>query len=86
VSKDHEAQVRPLRVLGVGKHGSGRAGVGNTLVLKGDHLVQWRRNVAHLTEGLPQNVGETLPVKGISTNGTVRVDIVDRWLRHLYKN
>jgi hypothetical protein len=25
-------------------------------------------------------------VKGIGTNGTVRVDLVDRWLRHLYKN
>jgi hypothetical protein len=24
-------------------------------------------------------------VKGISTNGTVRVDLVDRWLRHLCK-
>jgi hypothetical protein len=30
-------------------------------------------------------VGKTLPVKGIGTNGTVRVDLVDRWLRHLYK-
>jgi hypothetical protein len=25
-------------------------------------------------------------VKGIGTDGTVRVDLVDRWLRHLYKN
>jgi hypothetical protein len=25
-------------------------------------------------------------MKGIGTNGTVRVDLVDRWLRHLYKN
>jgi hypothetical protein len=24
-------------------------------------------------------------VKGIGTNGTVRVDLVDRWLCHLYK-
>jgi hypothetical protein len=24
-------------------------------------------------------------VKGIGTNGTVHVDLVDRWLRHLYK-
>jgi hypothetical protein len=24
-------------------------------------------------------------VKGIGTNGTVCVDLVDRWLRHLYK-
>jgi hypothetical protein len=31
-------------------------------------------------------VGKTLLVKGIGTNGTVRVDLVDRWLRHLYKN
>jgi hypothetical protein len=43
-------------------------------------------SVAHLTEGLPQNAGKTLPVKGIGTNGTVRVDLIDRWLRHLYKN
>jgi hypothetical protein len=86
VRKEHHAQVRPLRVLGVGEHGSGRVGVGNTLVSKRDHLVQWRRSVAHLTEGLPQNVGKTLPVKGIGTNGTVRVDLVDWWLRHLYKN
>jgi hypothetical protein len=78
VSKEHHTQVHPLRVLGVGEHGSGRAGVGNTLVPKRDHLVQWRRSVAHLTEGLPQNARKTLPVKGIGTNGTVRVD--------LYKN
>jgi hypothetical protein len=25
-------------------------------------------------------------VKGISTNSTVHVNLVDRWLRHLYKN
>jgi hypothetical protein len=25
-------------------------------------------------------------VKGIGMNGTIRVDLVDRWLRHLYKN
>jgi hypothetical protein len=25
-------------------------------------------------------------VKGIGTNRTVRVDLVDRWLRHLYNN
>jgi hypothetical protein len=25
-------------------------------------------------------------MKGISMNGTVRVDLIDRWLRHLYKN
>jgi hypothetical protein len=25
-------------------------------------------------------------MKGIGTNGTVCVDLVDRWLRHLYKN
>jgi hypothetical protein len=73
-------------VLRVGEHGSGRAGIRNTLVPKRDHLVQRRRSVAHLTEGLPQNAGKTLPVKGIGTNGTVRVDLVDRWLRHLYKN
>jgi hypothetical protein len=24
-------------------------------------------------------------VKGIGMSGTVRVDLVDRWLRHLYK-
>jgi hypothetical protein len=34
VSKEHQAQVRPLRVLGMREHGSGRAGVGNTLVPK----------------------------------------------------
>jgi hypothetical protein len=62
VSKEHQAQVRPLRVLGVGEHGSSRAGVGNTLVPKRDHLVQRRRSVAHLTKGLPQNAGKTLPV------------------------
>jgi hypothetical protein len=45
-------------VLGVGEHGSGRAGVGNTLVPKRDHLVLWRHSVAHLTEGLPQNAGK----------------------------
>jgi hypothetical protein len=48
-------------VLGVGEHSSGRAGVGNALVPKRDHLVQRRRNVAHLTEGLPQNTGKALP-------------------------
>jgi hypothetical protein len=31
-------------------------------------------------------VGNTLPVKGIGMNSTVRVDLVDRWLRPLYKN
>jgi hypothetical protein len=41
--------------------------------------------VAYLTEGLSQNVGKTLPVKGIGMNGTIRVNFVDRWLRHLYK-
>jgi hypothetical protein len=86
VSKEHHAQVRPLRVLWVRKHRSGRAGVGNTLVPKRDHLVQRRRNIAHLTESFPQNTGKTLLVKGIGTNRTVRVDLVDRWLRHLYKN
>jgi hypothetical protein len=25
-------------------------------------------------------------VKGIGTNNTVRVDLVDRWLHHLYKD
>jgi hypothetical protein len=25
-------------------------------------------------------------VKGIGTNRTVRVDLVDQWLRHLYNN
>jgi hypothetical protein len=25
-------------------------------------------------------------VKGIGTNGTVRIDLVERWQRHLYKN
>jgi hypothetical protein len=30
-------------------------------------------------------VGKTLPVKGISENGNIRVDLVDQWLRHLYK-
>jgi hypothetical protein len=25
-------------------------------------------------------------VKGIGMNGTIRVDLVDPWLRHLYKN
>jgi hypothetical protein len=25
-------------------------------------------------------------VQGIGTDRTVRVDLVDRWLRHLYKN
>jgi hypothetical protein len=86
VSKEHQAQVRPLWVLGVGEHGSGRAGVRNTLVPKRDHLVQRQRNVAHLTEGLPKNAGKTLLVKGIDTNRTVRVDLVDQWLHHLYKN
>jgi hypothetical protein len=50
-------------VLGVGEHGSGRVGVGNTLVPKRDHLVQRWRSAAHLTEGVPQNAGKTLPVK-----------------------
>jgi hypothetical protein len=74
-----------IKNLGRHKHGSGRAGVGNTLVPKGDHLLQRWRSVAHLTEGLPQNAGKTLLVKGIGMNGTVHVDLVDRWLRHLYK-
>jgi hypothetical protein len=69
-----------------GEHDRGRAGVGDTLVPKGDNFVQRRRSIADLTEGLPQNAGKTLPVKGIGTNGTVRIDLVDRWLRHLYKN
>jgi hypothetical protein len=73
-------------VLGVRKHRSGRAGIGNTLVPKRDHLVQRRRDVAHFTEGFPQNAGKTLLVKGISMNSTVRVDLEDRWLHHLYKN
>jgi hypothetical protein len=63
-----------IRRIGWGEHGSGCVGVGNTLVPKRDHLVQRRRSVAHLTEGLPQNAGKTLPVKGIGMNGTVRVD------------
>jgi hypothetical protein len=65
--------------------GSGHAGVRNTLVPKGDHLVQRRRSVANLTESLPRNAGKTLPVKDIGTNGTVHVNLVDRCLRHLYK-
>jgi hypothetical protein len=56
------------------------------VVPKGDHLVQRRRSVAHLTEGLQQNAGKSLPVKGIGTNRTVRVNLVDLWLRNLYKN
>jgi hypothetical protein len=56
------------------------------MVPKRDHLVQRRRNVAHLTESLPQDTGKTLPVQGIGTNRTVRVDLVDRWLRRLYNN
>jgi hypothetical protein len=86
VSEKHHAQVCPLQVLGVRWHGHGRAGVGNTRVPKGDHLVQRRRSVANLTENLPQNAGKILLVKGLGTNGTVRVDLVGRWLRHLYKN
>jgi hypothetical protein len=58
VSKEHHAQVRPLWVLGVGLHGRGRAGVGNTLVPERDHLVQRGRSVAHLTESLPQSAGK----------------------------
>jgi hypothetical protein len=56
------------------------------LVPKRDHLVQRRRNVAHLTESLAQNTGKTLLVKGIGTDRTIRVNLVDQWLRHLYKN
>jgi hypothetical protein len=52
----------------------------------GDHLVQRRRSVANLTESLPQNAGKSLLVKGISTNGTIRVDLVVWCLRHPYKN
>jgi hypothetical protein len=73
-------------VLGVRWHDRGRAGVGNTLVPKGDHLVQRRRSVANLIESLPQNAGKNLLVTGIGTNGTVHVDLVDWWLRHLFKN
>jgi hypothetical protein len=72
-------------VLWVRWHDHGRAGVGKPLVPEGDHLVQRRRSVADLTESLQQNAGKTLLVKGVSTNGTARVDIVVRWLRHLYK-
>jgi hypothetical protein len=78
VSKEHHARVRPLWVLGVSKHRSGRVGVGNTLVPKRDHLVQRRRNIAHLTESLPQDTGKTLPMQGIGTNRTVRIDLLDR--------
>jgi hypothetical protein len=53
---------------------------------KRDHLVQWRRSVADLTESLPKNARKTLPVKGIGMNGTVHVDLLVRWLRHLYRN
>jgi hypothetical protein len=80
------ARRKPLRVLRVRWHDRGRAGVGDTLVPKGDHLIQRRRSVANLTKSLPQNAGKTLLVKGIGTNGIVRVNLVDRWLRHLYKN
>jgi hypothetical protein len=85
VSEKHHVQVCPLRVLGVW-YGRGHTGVRNTLVPKGDHLVQRWRSVANLTESLRQNAGKTLPVKGIGTNGTVCVDLIDQSLRHLYKN
>jgi hypothetical protein len=62
------------------------AGVGGPLVLERDHLVQRPCSVANLTESLPQNVGKTLPLEAVRTNHTVRVDIVVRWLLHLYKN
>jgi hypothetical protein len=86
VSEKHHAQICPLRVLWVRCHDRGRAGIGNPLVPKGDHLVQRWRSVADLTEILPQNAGKTLPAKGVGTNGTVRIDLVVWWLHHFYKN
>jgi hypothetical protein len=49
VSEEHHTQVYPLRVLRVRWHGRGCASVENTLVPKGDHLVQRQRSVANLT-------------------------------------
>jgi hypothetical protein len=80
MSEKHHAQICPLRVLWVRWHGRGRVGVGNPLVPKGDHHVQRHHSVANLTESLPQNAGETLLVKGVGMNGTVCIDLVERWL------
>jgi hypothetical protein len=60
--------------------------VWDPLVPEQDHLIQRRCSVANLTESLPQNAGKTLLVDAVGTNRAVRIDLVVRWLRHLYKN
>jgi hypothetical protein len=81
---DVHAQVGPLRVVRVERHGHLNTAAGHSQ-LRGLHrLVSRRRWVPWRAKGVPQHAGKPLKVQPVGTDWTVWTNLLEKPSNHLH--